>query len=73
MDVKTIIIEIKAEGLNENVDITKAVRIGYIDESSAGAGDYKLGRVEVEVSSPEVKAKIMETNRVLFGHQQGKP
>ena len=66
---RAIIKEVNAPGVNYQTDVVKAVRLGYKAESSEGAGDGKLGKVEVEISNTEAKASIMKTKRVLDKHQ----
>jgi len=58
---RAVIKEIKAPGVDPSVNITKAFRIGYKAKSKPGANDGKPGRLEVEVTDTDVKAKIMKT------------
>ena len=66
--VRAVIKEINAPGVNSQTDVVNVVRLGYKAESSDGAGDGKLGKVEVEISNTEAKACIMKTKRVLDRH-----
>ena len=49
--------EVKAPGVDCQVDVTRAVRVEFKEESSPGRNDGKLGKVEIEVSNTDVKAK----------------
>ena len=65
---RAVIKEVNAPGVICQTDVVKAVRIGFKEETSAGAGDGKLGRVEVEIANTDSKASIMKTKRVLDRH-----
>ena len=65
---RAVVKEVNAEGVNPQIDVTKAVRVGFKAESRPGADDGKLGKLEFEVSNAEVKAKIMKTKKKLEKH-----
>ena len=60
--------EVKAPGVDPQSDVTKVVCLGFKAETSPGANDGRLGKVEIEVSNSDVKAKIMKTKKVLESH-----
>ena len=55
----------KAPGVDCQVDVTRAVRVGFKED---GRNDGKLGKVEIEVSNTEVKAKIIKAKISLQKH-----
>jgi hypothetical protein len=65
---RAVIKEVKATDVDCLVDITRAVRVGFKAESSPGLNDGKLGKVEIEVSNSDVKAKIMKSKKILETH-----
>ena len=65
---RAVIKEVHATGVDVQVDVVKAVRLGYKAESNPGSNDGRLGKVEIEVSNIDVKARIMKTKRVLENH-----
>ena len=67
---RAVIKEVKAEGVNPDTDVVKAVRLGYRAASSnhTNSNDEKLGRVEIQLSSCEVRTKIMKSKKILENH-----
>ena len=61
--VKKVIAEIGADGVDPESDVVKVNRKGY--KPASGTQQEKLGTVMVELSSLEVKAKIMRAKKCL--------
>ena len=61
--VKKVIEEMKAEGVNPETDVVKAVRKGY--KPATATQPERLGVIMVELASEEVRAKVMKTKKVL--------
>ena len=61
--VKKVIAEIGAEGVDPQTDVVKVNRKGY--KPASGTQQERLGTVMVELSSQEVKAKIMRSKKSL--------
>ena len=60
---RKVIEEIKAEGVNPETDVVKAVRKGY--KPATASQPERLGTIMVELRNEEVRAKIMKTKKVL--------
>ena len=65
---RRVLAEVRAEGVNVETDVVKAVREGFKPESRPGANDGWLGTVLVELQSDEMKTKIMKTKKCLESH-----
>lgn len=60
---KKVIEEIKAEGVNPEIDVVKAVRLGY--KPATATQPERLGAIMVELRNEEVRAKIMKSKKAL--------
>ena len=63
--------EVKAPGLDPNVDVVKVKRKGFRAEAS-GNSKASLGTVLVQLRNQEVRAKIMKNKNCLLNHQDEK-
>ena len=66
--VRNVLAAVRAEGVDPQADVVKAVREGFKAESRPGANDGWLGTVLVELKSDEIKTKVMRTKKVLEDH-----
>ena len=67
--VRHVLAAVRAEGVDPQTDVIKAVREGFKEESRPGANDGWLGTVLVELRTDEIKTKVMKTKKVLEDHQ----
>ena len=66
--VRNVLAAVRAEGVDPQTDVVKAVREGFKAESRPGMSDGWLGTVLVELKSEEIKTKLMKTKKILESH-----
>ena len=67
-NVRNLINQVNAQGVDAARDIVKAVRVGYKAETAPGASNGNLGTIKVECKSEDARAKIMKTKNNLKNH-----